>query len=149
MRIGEARGLVLVGVCFMAGLGAWSPGKAIEQPAPPPTPKVRLAVLIVVDQLRGDLPKRWEHLFGDRGFRRLAREGAWFQNCYYPYSGTWTAPGHASLVTGCSPRTHGIIGNDWYDRLTGKTINAARSLDYRNVPFVEIKPKEPKATPKP
>src|SRR5947208_13902033 len=144
MRGAEARGLLVVGVCFAAGLGAWTGGKAVEQRPAPPVPRVRLAVLIVVDQLRGDLPMRWERLFGDGGFRRLAREGTWFQNCHYPYASTFTAAGHASLATGCSPRTHGIVGNEWYDRASGKAVNASQAAEYRNVPFVEGKPKDDK-----
>jgi hypothetical protein len=92
----------------------------------------RLAVLLVFDQLRGDYLTRWQELFEENGFRRLQREGIWFQNCYYPYAETLTGPGHASLVTGCSPATHGVIGNEWYDRSAGKLVNcvsAERAYD--------------------
>src|SRR6266849_4236048 len=82
----------------------------------------RLAVLVVFDQLRGYYLSRWEKLFGERGFRRLQQEGAWFTNCHYPYSDTITAAGHASIATGCSPCDHGIIENDWYDRAAGKDV---------------------------
>src|SRR5437660_70069 len=81
----------------------------------------RLAVLVVFDQMRGDYLARWEKLFGNRGFRRLQQEGAWFTNCHYPYSDTITAAGHASIATGCSPAEHGIIENDWYDRTIGQS----------------------------
>src|SRR5262245_19073760 len=69
----------------------------------------RLAVLVVFDQMRGDYLSRWESLFGEGGFRRLQQEGAWFQNCHYPYATTVTAAGHASLGTGAFPSKHGII----------------------------------------
>src|SRR5437773_2180149 len=84
--------------------------------------KVRLVVLVVFDQLRGDYLERWSEWFGEGGFRRLEQEGAWFQNCHYPYAVTKTAPGHASLLTGCSPDRHGIISNEWFDRPTGKYV---------------------------
>jgi predicted AlkP superfamily pyrophosphatase or phosphodiesterase len=141
MRIAEARGLLVLGTCLLAGASASPPAEAAE-PAPA---KVRLAVLVVVDQLRGDMLLRWDRLFGDRGFRRLAREGAWHPNCYYPYASTFTGAGHASLATGCDPRVHGIIGNDWYDRNSGESLNAARSLDERTVPALPVK--DPKAKP--
>src|SRR5437870_13911623 len=67
---------------------------------PPARPK--LAVLIVFDQMRGDYLARWQELFVADGFRRLQTEGAWFDNCHYPYSMTSTGPGHASILTGCS-----------------------------------------------
>jgi predicted AlkP superfamily pyrophosphatase or phosphodiesterase len=76
----------------------------------------KLVVLVVFDQMRGDYLKRWEELYGDGGFKRLMKDGAWFTNCHYPYAFTLTAPGHASLATGCSPDKHGIVANDWYSR---------------------------------
>ncbi len=104
--------------------------------APPAARKegVRLAVLVVFDQLRGDYLSRWEKLFVKDGFRRLQTEGAWYRNCHYPYALTLTAPGHASLATGCPPDRHGIIANDWYDRASGDFVNAVRSDRYRPVP---------------
>jgi hypothetical protein len=114
--------------------------------APTPTParpaadepgrsdRPRLAVLLVFDQLRGDYLERWHDLFGDAGFRRFEREGAWFRNCHYPYAHTVTAAGHASLVTGCCPATHGIIGNEWFDRQAGRPVAAVGSDRYEQVP---------------
>src|SRR5262245_65432276 len=96
--------------------------------------KPRLAVLVVFDQLRADYLTRWQDLFGAGGFRRLQKEGAWFQNCHYPYALTNTGPGHASLITGCSPARHGIIGNEWYDRQDGDLVNCAYMDRYRNIP---------------
>lgn len=94
---------------------------------------VRLAVLVVFDQLRADYLERWQDHFVEDGFRRLQKEGAWFQNCHYPYADTKTGPGHASLLTGCSPETHGIIANDWYDRRTRRRLNCVASEDHKVV----------------
>jgi predicted AlkP superfamily pyrophosphatase or phosphodiesterase len=141
MRTAEACGLGLLGACFLVGLNTTAPARTSKESQSGQT--VRLAVLVVVDQLRGDLIERWDRLLGDRGFRRLAREGAWFQNCYYPYASTFTAAGHASLVTGCSPATHGIIGNDWYDRATAKPMSASHQIEARTVPYFEGKDKKP------
>ena len=33
---------------------------------------------------------------------------------------TYTAPGHASIYTGTTPATHGIVGNEWFSRTTRK-----------------------------
>ena len=96
--------------------------------------KPRLAVLVVFDQLRGDYLRRWDKLFGEGGFHRLEKEGAWFQNCHYPYSDTITAAGHASLATGAMPRTHGIIANDWYERTSAASVNCVSSERYERVP---------------
>jgi predicted AlkP superfamily pyrophosphatase or phosphodiesterase len=84
----------------------------------------KLVVLVVFDQMRGDYLKRWEELYSEGGFKRLMKEGAWFTDCHYPYAATLTAPGHASLATGCSPNRHGVIANDWYCRAETDTIGA-------------------------
>src|SRR4051812_40359157 len=87
-----------------------------------PTGPARLAVLVVFDQMRGDYLTRWDGLFGEGGFHRLEGDGAWFQNCHYPYSHTVTGAGHASVLTGCSPRTHGVVSNAWFDRDVGRNV---------------------------
>jgi hypothetical protein len=94
----------------------------------------RLAVLVYFDQMRGDYISRWEKLFGEGGFRRLESEGAWFQNCHYPYAFTVTAAGHTSVATGCSPNKHGIVANDWYDRAAGASVYCVSSDRYERVP---------------
>jgi len=95
-------------------------------------PKVRLAVLLVFDQLRGDFLERWDALWGPDGFRRLQREGAWFVHCHYPYGVTATGPGHASILTGTCPDRHGIVNNNWYEN--GENVYCATWPRYRVVP---------------
>lgn len=102
--------------------------------AAPQEDRPRLAVLLVFDQMRGDYMSRWQKQFGEGGFRRIFAEGTWFQNCHYPYAYTVTAAGHASMATGCSPYKHGIIGNSWYDRTRGKTVEAVDSDRHVQVP---------------
>jgi hypothetical protein len=85
-----------------------------EPPAGAAENDVRLGVIIVVDQLRADMLTRyWPH-FGNDGFKRLARTGAWFPNAYLTYGATSTASGHATIATGRLPRQHGIVNSDWY-----------------------------------
>jgi hypothetical protein len=115
----------IIAVVLTLGRGA----PAREAPARP-----RLAVLVVFDQMRGDYLTRWQKYFGEGGFKRLAQEGAWFQNCHSPYAETLTAVGHTSLVTGCSPNRHGIVGNEWYDRAAGRIVTAIESDRYEAVP---------------
>src|SRR5262245_29020569 len=86
-------------------------------PAPADKPeRPKLAVLVVFDQMRADYLERWKDLFDPDGFARLRRDGAWFTHCHYPYANTATGPGHASILSGCSPDRHGVINNYWYDR---------------------------------
>src|SRR4029079_10014830 len=35
---------------------------------------------------------------------------------------TYTAPGHATMMTGAYPAETGIVGNEWPDRATGKSV---------------------------
>jgi hypothetical protein len=113
----------LIGILACAGA---EPSRQSSRP--------RLAVLVYFDQMRGDYLSRWETLFGEGGFRRLESEGAWFQNCRYPYAFTVTAAGHASVATGCSPDKHGIVANDWYERSSGASVNCVSAERYVRVP---------------
>lgn len=77
---------------------------------------VRLGVVVVVDQMRPEYLDRSD--LPDGGFRRLRREGAVF-TARHPHIPTETAPGHAALSTGRPPSVHGIVANDWFDRVSG------------------------------
>ena len=114
--------------CALACFGGTSTPAWTAEPAKPQRPK--LAVLVVFDQMRGDYVTRWQALFGKDGFQRLASEGAWFQNCDYPYADTVTAAGHASMLTGTTPHHHGIIANDWYDRASHARVTSVSSTRY-------------------
>lgn len=82
----------------------------------------KLVVTIIVDQMRYDYWERSPHLFSTNGFRLLLEHGAFMTAAKYNYVPTVTGPGHASYLSGCGPAGHGIIGNDWYDKRTGKDI---------------------------
>ncbi len=122
---------LLSGVAFLP-----TPATADDAPAKPAP--VRLAVLVVFDQFRGDYLTRWDPLFAaDGGFHRLKTEGAWYANCHYPYGTTVTGAGHATLGTGCLPSRHGIINNEWYRRDTLGLVYCASSPERHRVPPVE------------
>jgi predicted AlkP superfamily pyrophosphatase or phosphodiesterase len=76
----------------------------------------KLVVGVVVDQMRHEYLYRFYDHFGDDGFKRLMSDGFEFKNVHFNYVPTYTAPGHASVYTGTTPRVHGIISNDWYDK---------------------------------
>lgn len=126
---------ILLGVVGLACLGFRAAGPVGDDSAPAGRPA--LAVVVIFDQMRGDYLPRWQELFGDGGFRRLLTEGASFPNCHYPYSCTVTGSGHASLLTGCCPNRHGIVGNDWYDRKEARSAYCAATDRYELVPRIE------------
>ncbi|MBC7911644.1 MAG: alkaline phosphatase family protein, partial [Pyrinomonadaceae bacterium] len=84
----------------------------------------RLVLLIVVDQFRYDYLERFGDLFAANGIRRLQRDGASWAEANYDHTPTYTAPGHATLMTGTWPGEHGIIANAWYERETGKRVSS-------------------------
>src|SRR5215475_6906186 len=104
---------VAAGLAF-AAIATYAPHAA---PAAPP----KLAVIIVVDQMRADYVDRFNGEWTG-GLKRMVAEGAWFQQAAYPYLTTVTCAGHATISTGTLPHTHGIFQNAWWDRERGKQI---------------------------
>ena len=95
------------------------------------TPK--LVVGIVVDQMRYDyLTRFWNH-YGEGGFKRLVREGFSCKNHHFNYAPTSTGPGHASIYTGTTPKMHGIIANNWYDKTQDLGVYCAGDSKYNSV----------------
>jgi predicted AlkP superfamily pyrophosphatase or phosphodiesterase len=93
----------------------------------------KLVVGIVVDQMRYDYLYRYWDKYSKDGFKRLLGEGFNFRNNHYNYVPTYTGPGHASIYTGTTPDVHGIVGNDWYDRATGRNIYCAEDKSVKAV----------------
>ncbi|MGL1889012.1 MAG: alkaline phosphatase family protein [Reichenbachiella sp.] len=81
----------------------------------------KVVVGIVVDQMRAEYLYRFYDHFGEGGFKRLMNDGFELKNGHFNYVPTMTGPGHASVYTGTTPRVHGVIANDWYQR-SGKNM---------------------------
>ena len=73
--------------------------------------KPDLVVFIAVDQLRGDYLDRFAPQMTG-GLARLKNQGAHFVNAFQDHGVTVTAVGHASMLSGRFPRSHGIISNN-------------------------------------
>lgn len=84
--------------------------------------KPKLVVGLVVDQMRWDFLYRYKAKYGEGGFNRLMNQGYTLNNVMIPYIPTVTALGHTSVYTGSVPSIHGIAGNDWTDKTTGKGV---------------------------
>ncbi|MBP7499715.1 MAG: alkaline phosphatase family protein, partial [Chryseobacterium sp.] len=93
----------------------------------------KLVVGLVVDQMRWDYLYRYENKFGKGGFQRLLGEGYSLNNVHIPYIPTVTAIGHTSIYTGSVPSIHGIAGNDWTDKATGKNVYCTADEDMKPV----------------
>jgi predicted AlkP superfamily pyrophosphatase or phosphodiesterase len=93
----------------------------------------RLVVLVVVDGLGYEYLMRHAGVLGKDGFRRLLDQSANFVDARFPFTGTRTATGHASLVTGALPSIHGIIANGYFDRTVGDEVDFESDGDVRIV----------------
>ncbi|MBQ4916005.1 alkaline phosphatase family protein [Maribacter sp. MMG018] len=94
----------------------------------------KLVVGIIVDQMRFDYLTRFYDQFDDKGgFKRMMENGFNCKNNHYNYAPTSTAPGHASVYTGTTPATHGIIGNNWYDKENDVEVYCASDDGYESV----------------
>jgi arylsulfatase A-like enzyme len=70
-----------------------------------------LVVVLAVDQMRGDYLDRFRgQLTG--GLARLVREGAWFADAHQDIAISETSPGHATILSGRYPNSHGIAHNE-------------------------------------
>ena len=98
---------------------------ALPAAQPAAGPDIRLVLLIAVDQFRYDYLTRFRSEYTD-GIKRLLTEGAVFTNANLEHYPTVTAIGHATMLSGATPSVHGIIGNDWFDRETGRSCRASR-----------------------
>ncbi|HEY3405519.1 MAG TPA: alkaline phosphatase PafA [Ohtaekwangia sp.] len=118
---------VILGVVALVSVSTIS----VAQSGSPDRPK--LMVGIMVDQMRYEYLHRFYAKFGEGGFRRLMNDGFMLKNAHYNYMPTITGPGHASVYTGTTPSIHGIIGNDYYDKEKGKTVNCVEDQRHKPV----------------
>jgi predicted AlkP superfamily pyrophosphatase or phosphodiesterase len=107
-------------ICGLAALFLWIPAQAAE---PTHAPRPKLVVAIVIDQFRYDYLTRFDASYQD-GLRRLHDAGAFFTDAHQTHYPTVTAVGHGAFLTGSIPAIDGIIGNEWFDRETGKMVTS-------------------------
>lgn len=102
-------------VTFAQKTNTTPPANAVKRP--------RLVVGIVIDQMRWDYLYKYYPLYAaNGGFKRFLNNGFSCENTLIPYTPTVTAAGHTCIYTGSVPAIHGIVGNDWYDKLKGKNV---------------------------
>ncbi|WP_299102787.1 alkaline phosphatase PafA [uncultured Winogradskyella sp.] len=93
----------------------------------------KLVVGIVVDQMRYDYLTRFNSKYGEGGFKRLINEGFNCKNNHFNYVPTYTGPGHASIYTGTTPKYHGIIGNNFYNKEIKEMVYCAQDDNVTSV----------------
>ncbi|MCX6621085.1 MAG: alkaline phosphatase family protein [Acidobacteria bacterium] len=98
-----------------AGLHGQGPTAAPRRP--------KLVLLVAIDQFRYDYLPRFRGEYTG-GLKRLLDHGASFVNANLQHYPTVTAVGHSTMLTGATPALSGIIGNDWFDRASGKPVTS-------------------------
>ncbi len=104
-----------------------------QSTAQPISPKPKLLVGIVVDQMRADYIDRYWSKWTAGGFKRLVNEGYLCSNTHYNYVPTYTGPGHASIFTGTTPAVHGIVSNTWYSRADKRFVYCAEDRNEKTI----------------
>ncbi|WP_411812341.1 alkaline phosphatase PafA [Chryseobacterium scophthalmum] len=99
----------------------------------------KLVVGLVIDQMRWDYLYRYYSKYGNDGFKRLLNKGYSLNNVHIPYVPTVTALGHTSIYTGSVPAIHGIAGNDWTDKETGKNVYCTTDENVQPVGTTNVK----------
>lgn len=93
----------------------------------------KLVVGIVVDQMRYDYLTRFDSKYSNGGLKRLIEGGFNCKNNHFNYIPTYTGPGHASVYTGTTPKYHGIIANNWFDKELKKDVYCVADPNYNPV----------------
>ena len=100
----------------------------------------KLVVVISVDQFRADYIERFNSYFlpkrskaGIGGLKFLMETGAHYLDAHHNHLPTATGPGHATLLTGSEPAFNGIVGNEWFDRESNKSMYCVDDASVKTV----------------
>ncbi len=95
----------------------------------------KLVVNIVVGGMRAGDIERYRHLFGESGFLQLQKRGVNFTSASYPFSPLSTSASLATLTTGASPSTHGVVGDAWWDRISSGKVYLTHSTEVKSLNY--------------
>lgn len=97
----------------------------------PATP--RLVVGLTIDQLRTDYVEAFSALYGEKGFKRLWKEGRVYRNLEYNFVNIDKASSVAAIYTGTMPGINGIISENWMDRNTLRPVNCVEDKAFMGI----------------
>jgi hypothetical protein len=125
-----ARKLCLCMVSACAVLLLAPPGSA-QSDSPGGKPQPKLVLFMVVDGFPQEQLVKYYDQYAPRGFKLLLDKGAWYGNNHYSHATTYTGVGHATLLSCAHPYKHGVVGNDWIDKPTGKRLYSTEDARYK------------------
>lgn len=76
--------------------------------------KLKLIVIVTLDQFRADYLEKYDETFTG-GLRRLRDEGFRYDKAIVDHAPTLSWPGHTTIHTGAYPRNHGVASNEIID----------------------------------
>lgn len=97
----------------------------------PPVPK--LVVGLTIDQLRADYMEAFSPLYGEKGFKRLWKEGRAYIDAEYGFAAIDKASALAAVYTGAMPGINGIIAENWIDRATGRAVDCVEDPGFMGI----------------
>ena len=97
------------------------------------SPVPRLVVGLTIDQLRSDYIEAFSALYGEKGFKRLMKEGRVYCNAEYDFINMDRSSAVASIYTGTTPYYNGIVGNRWMDRSTLRMVKSVDDPAYMGI----------------
>ena len=113
---------------MFAVVGAAGASAGIHAQALQPAP--RLVVNITIDQLRTDYIEHFSPLYSSDGFKKLLGQGRVYEAASYPFAPLDMASSIASIVTGSTPHYNNIVGCQWLDRETLRTVSCTDDERY-------------------
>ena len=109
----------------LAGIRGSASAESVLMRKPP-----RLVLQITVDQLRGEIPRRYYDRLSKGGFRYLMDSVTVFVGAHHRHANTETIVGHTTLATGADPAAHGMVGNVWLDRSSDELTYNVDDVNY-------------------
>ena len=110
--------VILIFAGFLSPFYLFAQGHTTISANPP-----RIVVGIVVEDMNPDYIERFWNKFGPGGFQRLFNKGFVCANHHYDNLVQRPSVNMATLSTGTTPSRHGIINDNWVDRLKKKETN--------------------------
>ncbi|MFA6127397.1 MAG: alkaline phosphatase family protein [Bacteroidales bacterium] len=95
--------------------------------------KPALIVGIVVDGMKYDWIERYWNLFGEGGIKKLIKQGTSYSDASVPFLLADAGSSNASISTGAPPAIHGIIAENWFNRLRLEQENCTKDFLARSV----------------
>ncbi|HSO85546.1 MAG TPA: alkaline phosphatase family protein [Draconibacterium sp.] len=104
------------------------------QQSPAETSKPPKVVLgIVIENMRPDYIQRYWAKFGENGFKKLYTQGTVCSNVQLKQHIQNYSSGTATLFTGVTPATHGIINKNWFDKFNSQETECTEDKGFITV----------------